>query len=99
VVWECAESNRPDRDEECVAACKDEFGETREDLRICHGDCKQDVRAAIADCRADLASDPEALRICISDAHKEGRLCSQDCHDEFSCGGEFRECLAGCVIE
>jgi len=98
-VWECAKSKRPPMDEECVAGCREEFAETREDLRICHGDCKADVRTAIAACREDLASDSQALRTCITEAQKEGRLCSQDCHDEFACASEFRECLSGCVIE
>jgi hypothetical protein len=98
-IWECAQSHLPPMDEVCVEECRADFAETREGLRACHGDCKEGVRAAIAECRADLASDSDALRACIHSAHEEGRLCSQDCHDEYACAGEFRECLASCVIE
>ena len=98
-VWECVELHLPPLDEACVAECRADFAETREDLRACHGGCKEDVRAAITGCREDLASDPDALRACIRAAREEGRLCAQDCHDEYACGSDFRECLSDCVIE
>jgi len=98
-VRECVQAHLPPLDEVCAAECRDDFAATREDLRACRGDCRQDVRDALTACRQDLAGDPEGLRECVHAAHAEGRLCSQDCHDEYTCASDFRECLSGCVID
>ena len=95
---ECRQAVVAPLDDECVAACRDDFGACRDEQRPCQDECRSETRDAIAACR-DSGLGFRELLICVREAHRAAHVCSLECHDAGMCHGDLRECLNECPVE